>query len=412
MVLVQLVSSRDGRRNPATATALAGRARGADRGSAATRPPEAAHRRRRSGERALRGRPRRRARPQPSRRDGHGGPAWVPRRARPGAGPASPTRGSAQASADDRRGHRRRETVASDAGTVVERGLGLRAHRLPAGRAGRRRLGRAAVPGRRRLAPLHSHRGPTFRTSSSAGPSDQPKPGAFRQAGTGTFRGHRVVWIETVYRPEGQKPSLGGDQVAYDAATHRPLALRTIERGGRFKGRTFSYFALKLLPNLPPNGVNFVVPDGGAGRNTPNPLIAITGHRLAAARTALGTTPLWLGPFVPRGTSAVGRGGPGRHGRQNGEDASAGSVRAVRLRQLRSQGVRPGSAVVVRAGSEAGHDRSRGRWSPSLVTECWSRSHRRGRSSASTRRPRSRSRGPCARCPTSAPAGAAPRTRP
>jgi hypothetical protein len=126
-------------------------------------------------------------------------------------------------------------------------------------------------------------------------PSDQSKPGAFRQAGTGTFRGHRVVWIETVYRPEGQKPSLGGDQVAYDAATHRPLALRTIERSGRFKGRTFSYFALKLLPNLPPNGADFVVPDGGAGRNTPNPLIAITGHRLAAARTALGTTPLWLG---------------------------------------------------------------------------------------------------------------------
>jgi hypothetical protein len=122
-----------------------------------------------------------------------------------------------------------------------------------------------------------------------------PKPGVFRRAGTGTFRGHRVVWIETIYRPVGQKPSLGGDQVAYDAATHRPVALRTIQRSGRFKGRTFSYHALKLLPNLPPNGVTFLVPNGGAGRNPPSPLIAVTGQRLAAARAALGTTPLWLG---------------------------------------------------------------------------------------------------------------------
>jgi hypothetical protein len=121
------------------------------------------------------------------------------------------------------------------------------------------------------------------------------KAGAFRRAGTGTFRGHRVVWIESVYRPPGQEPSLGGDQVAYDAVTHRPVALRTIERSGRFKGRTFSYYALKLLPKLPPNGVNFVVPDGGAGRNSPNPLIAITGRGLAAAQAALGRTPLWLG---------------------------------------------------------------------------------------------------------------------
>jgi hypothetical protein len=121
------------------------------------------------------------------------------------------------------------------------------------------------------------------------------RKGMFRRAGRGTFRGHRVDWIETVYRPEGQKPSLGGDQVAYDVTTHRPLALRTIERSGRFKGRTFSYFALTLLPDLRPNGVSFVVPDGGAGRNPPNPLIAVTGQRLPAARAALGRTPLWLG---------------------------------------------------------------------------------------------------------------------
>lgn len=127
------------------------------------------------------------------------------------------------------------------------------------------------------------------------GPNEQPKPGAFRRSGTGTFRGHRVVWIETIYKPQGQKPSLGGDQVAYDAVTHRPLALRTIERSGRLRGRTFRYDALKLLPDLPPNGVSFVVPDGGAGRNPPNPLVAITGGRLDAAFAALGKSPLWLG---------------------------------------------------------------------------------------------------------------------
>jgi hypothetical protein len=126
--------------------------------------------------------------------------------------------------------------------------------------------------------------------------ADEPaKAGTFRRVGEGTFRGHRVVWTETIYRPEGGKPSLGGDQVAYDTVTHQPLALRTIERSGRFKGRTFSYFALKLLPSLPRNGVDFVVPDGGAGRNPPNPLIAITGQRLAAAQETLGMTPLWLG---------------------------------------------------------------------------------------------------------------------
>jgi hypothetical protein len=121
------------------------------------------------------------------------------------------------------------------------------------------------------------------------------RKGMFRRAGTGTFRGHRIVWLETIYQPEGQEPSPGGDQVAYDVTTHRPVALRTIERSGRFKGRTFSYFALTQLQDLRPSSVSFVVPDGGAGRNPPGPLVVITGQHLPAARTALGRTPLWLG---------------------------------------------------------------------------------------------------------------------
>jgi hypothetical protein len=127
-------------------------------------------------------------------------------------------------------------------------------------------------------------------------PSDAQRPKSeFRRVGSGTFRGHHVVWSEQLYRPPGSKPSLGGDQVAYDAVTHRPVALRTINRSGRFKGRTFSYNALKVLPDLPGKKVAFVVPDGGADRNPPSSLNVVTGHGLRAARKALGKTPLWLG---------------------------------------------------------------------------------------------------------------------
>ena len=73
----------------------------------------------------------------------------------------------------------------------------------------------------------------------------------FRRVGTGTFRERRVFWVEQLYQPPGSKPSLGGDQVAYDAVTHQPVALRTIERGGRFKGRTVSYNSLEILPDVP-----------------------------------------------------------------------------------------------------------------------------------------------------------------
>ena len=117
----------------------------------------------------------------------------------------------------------------------------------------------------------------------------------FRRVGTGTFRERRVFWVEQLYQPPGSKPSLGGDQVAYDAVTHQPVALRTIERGGRFKGRTFSYNSLEILPDLPAKNIAFVVPNGGADRNPPSTPTVVTGHGLPAARAALGNTPLWLG---------------------------------------------------------------------------------------------------------------------
>ena len=123
----------------------------------------------------------------------------------------------------------------------------------------------------------------------------QPNPGETRRVARGSFRGHRVVWVEQLNRSVGGKLHLGGDQVAFDAVTHQPVAVRTIERSGRFKGRTFSLNAITVLTDLPGKNVAFVVPKGGAGRNPPNSLVIVTGQRLPAARAALGRTPLWLG---------------------------------------------------------------------------------------------------------------------
>jgi len=125
-----------------------------------------------------------------------------------------------------------------------------------------------------------------------------PRKHFARRAGTGTFRGHRVVWIEGLVQPgQGKPPYRAGDQVAYDAVTHRPLALRSIARNApvAFRGKVFSLRALKQLPNLEAKRFSFVVPDGGVGFNPPNPVVVVTGQRLPAARAALGRTPLWLG---------------------------------------------------------------------------------------------------------------------
>ena len=122
-----------------------------------------------------------------------------------------------------------------------------------------------------------------------------PRPGAALRVGEATFRGHRVVWVEGLTHPSGKKPYPGGDQVAYDTLTHRPVGLRTIIRDGRFKGSVVGVTALTMLPDLPAKDVSFVVPKQGVWRNPPSPATTITGQRLRAARKALGTTPLWLG---------------------------------------------------------------------------------------------------------------------
>jgi hypothetical protein len=122
-----------------------------------------------------------------------------------------------------------------------------------------------------------------------------PRRGSATRAGEGTFRGHRVIWIEGLVQPGDRKPYPSGDQVAFDAVTHRPVARRTIARGGRFNGRVFARQALTMLPDLPAKDVSFVVPKGGPGRNPPSSVTNVTGQHLEAARDALGTTPLWLG---------------------------------------------------------------------------------------------------------------------
>jgi hypothetical protein len=131
----------------------------------------------------------------------------------------------------------------------------------------------------------------------------RPKPGFAQRVGRGSFRGHRVVWIEGLVRPDSGKPYLSGDEAGYDVLTHRLVALRTIARGGPFKG-LFSLTGVTVLPDA--NDVSFVIPKQGGWRDPPSTTTKITGQRLPAARKALGTTPLWLGrSFEGHGLKSV-----------------------------------------------------------------------------------------------------------
>jgi hypothetical protein len=122
-----------------------------------------------------------------------------------------------------------------------------------------------------------------------------PKANFARVARTGTFRGHRVVWVEGLVQPgQGKRPYPSGSQVAYDAVTHQRLALK--EFVGSLRKRPAIWLrALRPLPNLDPKQVSFVVPDGGADLNPPGLDDQVRTPGLDAARQAVGTTPLWLG---------------------------------------------------------------------------------------------------------------------
>jgi hypothetical protein len=117
---------------------------------------------------------------------------------------------------------------------------------------------------------------------------------AVRVVGRGAFRGHNVIWLEGLVNGKPSPPSIGADRVALDSVTHRPLAKRTFIRGRLLYEELYS-----LQSDLPGKRVSFVVPDGGAARNSfppaPNSLSRSRTAMLAAARSALGPTALWLG---------------------------------------------------------------------------------------------------------------------
>jgi hypothetical protein len=117
---------------------------------------------------------------------------------------------------------------------------------------------------------------------------------AVRVVGRGTFRGHDVIWLEGLVNGKPSSPSTGADRVALDSVTHRPLVKRTFIRGRLFYEELYS-----LLSDLPGRRVSFVVPDGGAARNSfppfPNSRSSSRKATLAAARRALGPAALWLG---------------------------------------------------------------------------------------------------------------------
>ena len=117
---------------------------------------------------------------------------------------------------------------------------------------------------------------------------------AVRVVGRGTYRGRDVIWLEALVSGKASPPNVGGDRVALDSVTHRPLAKRSVARG-----RVFYEEAYSLLSDLPGKSVSFVVPDGGAARNSfpPGPSLRLSSRKatLDAARRAVGPAALWLG---------------------------------------------------------------------------------------------------------------------
>jgi hypothetical protein len=116
---------------------------------------------------------------------------------------------------------------------------------------------------------------------------------AVRVVGRGAFRGHHVIWLEGLVNGKPSPPNSGAERVALDSVTHRPLAKRSFIHGGTYYEETYS-----VLSDLPGKSVSFVVPNGGATRNSfpPGPHTSASSRKAtpAAARSALGAA-LWLG---------------------------------------------------------------------------------------------------------------------
>lgn len=113
------------------------------------------------------------------------------------------------------------------------------------------------------------------------------------QTGTGTFRGHSVVWVQGLVN--GRRQARDFDRVGLDARTHRPLVYRSFARN-----RLSYQQVITFRRDLPASRVSFVVQKGGAPVHSFPPVppqsTKIQAVGLAAAHDALGTTPVWLGP--------------------------------------------------------------------------------------------------------------------
>jgi hypothetical protein len=115
-----------------------------------------------------------------------------------------------------------------------------------------------------------------------------PSTAGFREAGTGTFEGRDVLWLEPSRPVPANQTS---ERIGLDPQTHKTLVVESFT-GGRETG-------LLTVAERPDLGeYQFVVPKGGVQVQSvfyePNGGLTL-GYGFAAARKAFGKAPLWVG---------------------------------------------------------------------------------------------------------------------
>jgi hypothetical protein len=122
-----------------------------------------------------------------------------------------------------------------------------------------------------------------------------PAKVGFRAAGTGTFHGRPVVWLERRDRLRSP-PRQVTEQVGLDPRTHTLVVARYFAGGRPVGGET----AISDRTSLPPGSFSFLIRKGAAGGSPESLREPFTGlilaYGLPATRRALGRNPLWLGP--------------------------------------------------------------------------------------------------------------------
>jgi hypothetical protein len=123
-----------------------------------------------------------------------------------------------------------------------------------------------------------------------------PSSAGYRVTGKGTFRGRPVVWLEPKYGTTMPRTNVT-QQVGLDPRTHRLVVNRYFSGERLFVG---DETVISDQPSLPAGSFSFMLrkharragPDGLSEPFWRHP----HAYGLRAARTALGSTPLWLGP--------------------------------------------------------------------------------------------------------------------